>query len=120
MSKEFSTPPDPHRFNFNVWELVTRIPPGKVATYGQIARLVASPSDLSNKKYLAFAARWVGGAMVACPSGVPWQRVVNSQGKISLSGSSRESQRLLLEAEGVVFDELGRINLDLFLWAGPS
>ncbi len=99
--------------------MAQKIPPGKVATYGQIARLVASPEDTSNKKYLAYAARWVGGAMASCPSGIPWHRVVNAQGKISLSGSSRDNQRLLLEAEGIVFDEFGKINFGQFLWAGP-
>jgi methylated-DNA-protein-cysteine methyltransferase-like protein len=71
------------------------------------------------KSYLAFGPRWVGGAMAACPPDVPWQRVINSQGKISPRPSAEE-QRALLEAEGVEFDERGRIGLQCFGWQEPS
>ncbi len=91
-----------------VYALVRRIPPGKVATYGQIAALLGNPRG----------ARTVGWAMRACPEDVPWHRVINSQGRIS-TGPSRDEiplQRVLLEAEGVVFDPSGKIDLAVYQW----
>lgn len=87
---------------------VSRIPRGRVATYGQIARLAG----------LRGQARLVGYAMHALPAGtrVPWQRVVNARGEISLPGSSAARQRGLLKREGVRFDARDRIDLDRFLW----
>lgn len=121
MTPGFTSPPDPRAFQLQVWELVRRIPPGKVATYGQIAALVPTPPGLSTKDYRAFGPRWVGGAMAACPTGVPWQRVINAQGKISLRrGSGESEQRALLEAEGVIFDERQRVDLKRFGWEGPQ
>lgn len=96
-----------------VYRLVRRIPPGKVATYGQIAWLLGAPRG----------ARAVGWAMRATPEGsaVPWQRVVNAAGRISEGRSRGEvvMQRLLLEEEGVVFDANGRIDLGVYGWEGP-
>src|SRR3954470_19697984 len=91
-----------------IHRVVSRIPRGRVATYGQVARLAG----------LARQARLVGYAMHALPAGtrVPWQRVVNAKGEISLPGQSAARQRNLLEAEGVRFDARGRIDLDRFLW----
>jgi methylated-DNA-protein-cysteine methyltransferase-like protein len=91
-----------------IHRVVSRIPKGRVATYGQIARLAG----------LRGQARLVGYAMHALPAGtrVPWQRVVNAKGMISLPGSSAERQRERLEQEGVLFDARGRIDLDRFLW----
>ena len=91
-----------------IHRVVARIPRGRVATYGQIARLAG----------LRGQARLVGYAMHALPTGtrVPWQRVVNARGEISLPGSSAVRQRDLLEREGVRFDARGRIDLDRFLW----
>jgi methylated-DNA-protein-cysteine methyltransferase-like protein len=121
MSPGFSSPPDPVSFNAQVWEIVRQIPPGKVATYGQIASLIHPPGDMNVKDYKAFGARWVGGAMAACPAGVPWHRVINAQGKISLRrGGGYIQQRQLLEAEGVIFDAHERINLSQYGWSGPD
>lgn len=91
-----------------IHRVVSRIPKGRVATYGQIARLAG----------LRGQARLVGYAMHALPAGtrVPWQRVVNARGEISLPGTSAVRQRKLLETEGVRFDARGRIDLDRFLW----
>jgi methylated-DNA-protein-cysteine methyltransferase-like protein len=76
---------------------------------------------MSYEDYSAWGARWVGGAMAACPDDVPWQRVINSQGKISLRQESGQStQRQLLEAEGVVFDSRDRVDLARFGWTGPE
>jgi methylated-DNA-protein-cysteine methyltransferase-like protein len=87
--------------------MVRRIPPGRVATYGQIARLLDWPRG----------ARTVGWALRALKpgTGVPWYRVVNAQGRISIDDVAL--QRIRLEAEGVVFDESGRIDLARYRWS---
>ena len=114
----FSSPPDPHIFNHKVWEIVRRIPRGKVTTYGKIAAMIPPPGGMNLKDYLAFGARWVGGAMAACPEGIPWQRVINAQGKISLRpGADSNKQRDLLEDEGIVFEK-DRVNLSRYGWDG--
>jgi methylated-DNA-protein-cysteine methyltransferase-like protein len=115
----YVSPPDVRRFNALVWEVVGKIPAGRVATYGQIAALIAPPPGMDARTYLAFSPRWVGAAMAACPEGVPWQRVINAQGKISLR-SGAERQRQLLEAEGVQFDDRDRVDLGRFGWSGPD
>lgn len=120
-AQRYVSPPKREEFNQRVWELVRQIPPGKVSTYGRVASLLAPPPGMDPKSYLAFGARWVGGAMAACPQDVPWQRVINSQGKVSLRpGSGGSHQRELLEAEGGVFDERDRVDLKKYAWAGPS
>jgi methylated-DNA-protein-cysteine methyltransferase related protein len=117
----FTSPPDPIAFKNKVWDVVRLIPAGQVATYGQIAAVIPAPAGMDVSDYRAFGARWVGGAMAACPADVPWQRVINSQGKISLpQGAGAEHQRQLLEEEGIVFDERSRIDLARFRWAGPE
>ena len=118
MSPGFSSPPNPQEYRLLVWEIVKQIPPGYVATYGQVAALVSLPNGISPLDYRTVGPRWVGGAMSACPSNIPWQRVINSQGKISLGGSAGAEQRALLESEGIVFSEKGRIDLKKYLWSG--
>lgn len=94
-----------------IYKQVQCVPDGKVATYGQIAKLVGG-----------CAARQVGYAMAALSegAGVPWHRIINHKGEISLRGGSdgHRLQRILLEAEGVVFSQNGKINLDTYLWRG--
>ena len=89
-----------------IYALVRQIPPGRVITYGGIARQVGC------------TARTVGFAMAALPAGhdVPWQRVINSQGQVSPRRNDDGAliQRQLLEAEGVPFDARGRVDLSLF------
>lgn len=115
----YSSPPDPVAYKNKVWKVVRQIPIGMVATYGQIAMLIPIPQGVDPKDYLAFGARWVGSAMAACPQDVPWHRVINSQGKISLaSEAGGNEQRLRLEDEGIVFDEKGRVNLSKYRWPG--
>jgi len=119
--KHFVTPRNRPAFNALVWEIARQIPPGKVCSYGKIASLVPPPPGMSHKDYQAWGARWVGGAMAACPADVPWQRVLNSQGKISLrQGGGGNEQRRLLEEEGVPFDERGRVDLSRYGWEGPD
>jgi methylated-DNA-protein-cysteine methyltransferase-like protein len=120
-AQRYVSPPKREAFNQKVWELVRQIPPGKVSTYGKIAALIPPPSGMDIKAYLAFGPRWVGGAMAACPHDVPWQRVINSQGKVSLRpGGGGMNQRELLEAEGVIFDHRDRVDLKIYSWDGPS
>jgi len=96
-----------------IYAVIRQISPGKVATYGQIANIVGECTP-----------RMVGYALAALKSGsdVPWQRVINRQGKISLRNNGNESilQRQLLEAEGIYFDENDRVDLKRFGWTGPD
>ena len=91
-----------------IYMIVRQVPAGKVTTYGQVAKITGGCD-----------ARTVGYAMGAVKPHmhVPWQRVVNAQGKISLSGSD---QRRLLEMEGIEFDVKERIDLKRFGWGGPD
>lgn len=114
----FSSYPNPKAFNALVWDIVRQVPAGRVTTYGQIAAMIPTPEGMNLRDYETFAARWVGGAMAACPDDVPWQRVINAQGKISLRRGA-EKQRALLLAEGINFDERNRIDFNLFGWNGP-
>jgi methylated-DNA-protein-cysteine methyltransferase-like protein len=118
--QKFTSPPDPQAFRLQVWEIVKTIPFGRVASYGQIAAHILAPPGVNLKDFQSFAPRWVGGAMAACPSDVPWHRVINSQGKISLSGQNAQVQRQLLESEGVLFDERERIDLKVYGWSASQ
>jgi methylated-DNA-protein-cysteine methyltransferase related protein len=90
----------------SVHRVVRGIPVGRVVTYGAVARRAGLRS-----------ARIVGQVLAgAGDDGVPWHRVVNGRGMISLPGASGRRQRALLEAEGVRFDLRGRIDLDVFGW----
>jgi methylated-DNA-protein-cysteine methyltransferase-like protein len=93
-----------------IYAVVRRIPRGRVATYGQIAELAG----------LAGHARQVGYALHALPQGtsVPWHRVLNARGTLSLrrDPGAEISQRLRLEAEGIRFDAGGRVPLQRVRW----
>lgn len=91
-----------------IWQFVKKIPRGRVATYGQIARLAGIEGH----------ARFVGYALHGVPqnAGIPWHRVINSQGRISLLGPSARRQRRLLESEKIEFSPAGKINLKEFQW----
>ncbi|MGH7311468.1 MAG: MGMT family protein [Candidatus Rokuibacteriota bacterium] len=90
-----------------MWRLVRRIPRGRVATYGQLAALLGRPR----------AARAVGQAMRQCPADLPWHRVVNARGGISVRVrmSGMLTQRLRLQAEGLVVRR-DRVALSHHLW----
>lgn len=93
-----------------IYDVVRRIPKGRVATYGQVASLAG----------LAGHARQVGYALHALPEGtaVPWHRVVNASGRISqrsVAGAELVQQQLLAR-EGVRFNALGKIMLARFRW----
>ncbi len=93
-----------------VYEIVRQIPCGKVATYGQIARLVGSPRS----------ARQVGWALHVNPEPyvIPCHRVVNREGKLSgaFAFGGLDAQRYLLMNEGVEFESGDTVNLQKFLW----
>ena len=91
-----------------IYAVVRRIPEGRVATYGQVARLARIPNG----------ARQVGYALHALRSGtaLPWHRVLNARGASSLRGGDEVTQRLLLEREGVRFDAGGRTSLAAHGW----
>jgi methylated-DNA-protein-cysteine methyltransferase-like protein len=102
-------------FDQRVWAAVSQIPPGQLATYGQIAELIGAYG----------CARQVGWALrrLALPTAVPWQRVVNAQGRISMSLSREGSdwiQRELLLAEGIPVDAEGRLPLARYRWLPPG
>lgn len=119
--RQFVSPPNAQAFYEHVWEIVRRVPRGKVATYGQIAKMIPPPDGVELETYVAFGPLWVGGAMSACPDDVPWQRIINSKGEISeRDGAGARRQRLLLEDEGVFFSERGRILLKKYGWDGTD
>ena len=98
-------------FDERVWHAVSLIPYGHLATYGQVADWIGAWG----------CARQVGWALrrLSFPSDVPWQRVVNAKGRISMSLSREGSdwmQRQLLIAEGIPVDGEGRLPLKRFLW----
>jgi methylated-DNA-protein-cysteine methyltransferase-like protein len=98
-------------FNERIRRLIARIPRGRVATYGQLARLAGFP----------LRARQVGYALAALPAGsvLPWQRVINARGEVSRRRrpGAELTQRMLLEREGIRFDGRGRIALTRYQWA---
>jgi methylated-DNA-protein-cysteine methyltransferase-like protein len=107
-------------FDARVYEIVRAIPHGCVMTYGSIAALIPPPSGILSAGYTRVRARWVGYAIAVCPDDVPWQRVINAQGRVSKRpGFGPKIQRKLLEAEGVEFDEIDRVDLNLYHWEPP-
>ena len=101
-------------FYTRVFALVRRIPEGKIATYGQIAAMLGAPQG----------ARTVGYALNALKPNnivppVPWQRVINAQGRISLPhGGGFEIQRDILKSEGVLANEDGIYDFRKYRWDG--
>lgn len=95
--------------NERIWQVVAMIPAGRVATYGQVATLAGLPGR----------ARLVGRVMSQLPAGsrIPWHRVVNAAGRLSLPPGSRgyREQRARLSAEGVVV-RAGKLSLGRFRW----
>ena len=116
---QFTSPPNPKAFYAQVWEIVRQIPRGRVASYGQIAKMLPPPAGVNAETYLEFGALWVSGAVAGSPNDVPWQRVVNSKGEITeRDGLEARRHKLLLEDEGVVFGVRGRIDMKKYIWSG--
>ncbi|MDR0770483.1 MAG: MGMT family protein [Burkholderiales bacterium] len=95
-------------FAQRLYPIIAAIPFGKVTTYGTLARLAGSSR----------AARQVGGVLRHLPkdSTLPWHRVINHQGRISLTGSALLRQKRQLREESIVFRKDGSIDLELFGW----
>lgn len=93
-----------------IWQVVANIPEGRVTTYSEVARQAGMPG----------AARRVGAVLRALPrhSSLPWHRVVNAQGKLSLTPDTAAGrrQRQRLEAEGIEFSAGGTIRFRRFFW----
>lgn len=106
---------DQSRLYEQIYAMVRMIPAGKVTTYGRIAELVGGCT-----------ARMVGYAMAALKRGhahdVPWHRVINAKGRISIHGDGigNAMQRSLLEQEDVEFDKNGTVDFSHFGWPGPD
>lgn len=92
-----------------IWQTVSQIPSGSVASYGQVAKLAGLPN----------ASRLVGNVLKKLPKGsqLPWHRVINAQGKISFAEGSNAycEQRLRLENEGLVFSG-NKLSLTKYGW----
>ena len=100
-----------HTLYQQIHNIIRLIPSGKVATYGQIAEIIGNRTA----RMVVYAA-----ASIPMDSDIPWQRVINYKGGISLrsSGSAKLLQQKLLEAEGVKFDQSGRTDLEYYRWDG--
>ena len=95
-----------------IYSVVRRVPRGRVVAYGAVARLAGVPRG----------ARQVGYALHALAEAdrdVPWQRVINAKGEVSPRGEAdwASLQRSMLIAEGVVFDQKGRVDLTIYGWS---
>lgn len=105
--------PKPESSYDRIYAVVARIPRGRVATYGQVATLAGIPNG----------ARQVGYALAALNSGsrLPWHRVVNAAGSVSLRvPGAADQQRFQLEKEGIRFNAAGRVDLQLNRWDGMN
>ena len=90
-------------------ELIKQIPAGKVATYGQIALYAGNPRSARQVAWILHSS--------STKDNLPWHRVINSKGRISLpKGRGYDIQKKLLEREGVIFDEDDYINLEEYRW----
>ena len=108
-------PQDEPSFRERVYELVLRIPAGRVMSYGQVARVLGAGYD----------ARAIGNVMHSTPDvdlNTPCHGVINAQGGCSTAGVTvpPDLQQRLLEAEGVVFNEKGRCQIEKYLWTPPE
>ena len=96
---EMPGPPRVSRYQL-IWRVVRKVPHGRVATYGQIARI----------------AGFDGLHAMPRNSDIPWHRIINSQGRISLSGPTARLQQKLLQSEGIRFLPSGKVDLKKFQW----
>ncbi|MFQ5942747.1 MAG: MGMT family protein [Anaerolineales bacterium] len=111
-------PEDRHAHRAAVFDIVRQIPEGRVMTYGGIAALIPPPPGIDYAAYSRIRARWVGYALNNCPEQLPWHRVVNAKGRISVRhGMGPALQRTLLEKEGVAFDQSDHLDLEALSWS---
>jgi methylated-DNA-protein-cysteine methyltransferase-like protein len=105
--------PDTNPFEL-IYEIVKKIPAGRVATYGQISRMM-------DGRYSPVFVGWALHALSGDRAEVPWHRVINSKGGVStrrVLGYAPDLQKLLLIEEGIVFDEEDRCDLAVYRWDG--
>lgn len=100
------------KYRERVFKFVRRIPRGKVMTYGQLAAILGE----------GYTPRTVGFVMHSAEGDLPWHRVINAQGACSTGGIllPTNKQQLMLEREGVKFDEKGRCDLQQYAWMPRS
>jgi len=96
-------------FTRQIIDVIAAIPEGRVTSYGRVAALAGNPRGARQVSRILHA--------MSQTYDLPWHRVVNASGKISLPrGRGYELQKALLESEGVFLSQAGRINLDRYLW----
>jgi methylated-DNA-protein-cysteine methyltransferase-like protein len=91
-----------------VVEVVTGIPRGKVATYGQLAAMAGNPRGARQVVRVL--------ASLSIKEGLPWHRVINAKGTVSLTGAGFDEQKARLAAEGVAVDGRGAVDLKKYQW----
>lgn len=111
-------PPNPKAYNAKVWFIVRHIPAGRVLSYGQIASMISAPEGEDPEQFRRLGARWVGTALRNVGNDIPWWRVINSKGAISLPAGSAaaDEQRRHLEMEDIVFDAQGCVDFAVYGW----
>ncbi len=105
-------------FSDKVFKVVQQIPSGKVATYGQVARLIGAPRSA---RYVGYALR-ANPAPGIDPNSIPCHRVIFKDGALckGFAFGGPDEQRKLLEAEGITFNEEGCVDMEVFLWDGHT
>lgn len=110
------------RLNFyeQVYKVTQAIPPGKVSSYGRIAQMLGRPHAARAVGYALSALAEAGSGAVYTSATVPWQRVVNSNGRVSIHHREHTARQqiALLQAEGVAIDDKGWVDLAMSLWQG--
>ena len=100
------------RFTQKALDLICNIPEGKVLTYGRAAALAGKPAGARQISRLLHS--------MSRKHDLPWHRIINSKGKISLKPSQGyELQKALLESEGIEFSKNDTIDLKVYLWISP-
>lgn len=117
-------PPNPEEFDAIVWNIVRQVPSGKVTSYGQIASMIPAHPESDFEEHKRLSAYWVGQTMNRAREAdqVPWQRVVNGQGKIAMPEGSAGAleQKKRLRDEAIIFSHKDKIDFQEFGWEGPN
>ena len=101
------------RFTQDALRIIKHIPHGRVMTYGRVASLAGQPGGARQVSRILHS--------MSRKYELPWHRVINSEGRISLGPSQgRELQKALLESEGIEFSANGSLDLKIYLWQGPA
>jgi methylated-DNA-protein-cysteine methyltransferase related protein len=111
-------PPNPKDYNAKVWLIVRHIPHGHVLSYGQIAAMIPAPDGEDPEQFRRLGARWVGTALKNVGNDIPWWRVINSKGAISLPAGSAaaDEQRRRLELEEIAFNKKDQVDFAVYGW----